>query len=131
VGLAVETLILLPVALVYVGATETGAAYDPLTYLLLMLAGAITASLLILYARAAQTLKLSTLGFMQYIAPTIQLLVAMFVRPEEQNLLGFVPIWVALAIFSVHVAVRPRAEARVAKMHPGPADSSTVRAGDS
>lgn len=131
IGLAVETIILLPVALVYVGATEIRASYDPVTYLLLMLAGAITASLLILYARAAQSLKLSTLGFMQYIAPTIQLLVAMYVRPEEQNLLGFIPIWVALAIFSVHVAIRSRAEARIAKMPPGPADSSTVRAGDS
>ncbi|GIW78098.1 MAG: chloramphenicol resistance permease RarD [Phycisphaerae bacterium] len=130
-GLAVETIFLVPLAGLYLGSGITPKKYDILTYVLLVLAGAITASLLMLYAKAAQGLKLSTLGFMQYIAPTCQLLVAMYLRPEQPEWMGFIPIWVALVIFSVHVAVRSRSSVRPVKIHDRPADSSTVRAGDS
>lgn len=131
VGLTVETILLVPLAGLYLGSGATGQEYDILTYALLILAGAITASLLMLYAKAAQVLKLSTLGFMQYIAPTCQLLVAMYLRPERPQWIGFIPIWTALVIFSVHVAVRSQTRVRPVKMPDRPADSSTVRAGDS
>ncbi len=134
VGLAVETAVLSPIALIYLLLHSSEHALIPGTYLLLILAGAITAVLLMLYARAAQTLKLSTLGFMQYIAPTCQLLVAIYVRPEAVSgyaLIGFVPIWLALAIFSVHAAFVSRRESRSAMMLRLGADSSMVRARDS
>lgn len=131
VGLTVETILLAPLAGLYLGSGTTPAEYDMMTYVLLVLAGAITASLLMLYAKAAQGLKLSTLGFMQYIAPTCQLLVAMYLRPEQPQWIGFIPIWTALGIFSVHVVVRSRTTVQPVKILNRPADSSTVRAGDS
>ena len=134
VGLTVETAILTPVAAVYLGVATDVATFSGSTYLLLALAGAITAGLLMLYGRAAQALQLSTLGFLQYIAPTCQLFVALLVRPEAPHwwaLAGFVPIWVALLIFSTESGLRSRRERRSGIIPTLRADSSTVRACDS
>ncbi len=71
--------------------------------LLLVLAGPITAIPLILYALAAKRLKLSTLGMMQYIGPTLQFLIAIFVFREAfgaTHAIAFAFIWTALAIFT-------------------------------
>lgn len=108
-GLFVETaLIVLPMLayLVFIGLNGTG-GYDPsdakLTGLLMM-AGLVTATPLILFAVAAKRLKLSTLGFFQYITPTGQFLLAVFLYNEpflNTHLITFGIIWLALSIYSL------------------------------
>ncbi|MEZ5872531.1 MAG: EamA family transporter RarD [Nitratireductor sp.] len=71
--------------------------------IMLMLAGVVTAVPLIIYANAAKRLRLSTIGIMQYIAPTIIFLIAVFVFGEpfdHVRLIAFALIWTALAIYS-------------------------------
>jgi chloramphenicol-sensitive protein RarD len=75
----------------------------------------VTALPLLLFTAAAKRLPYSTLGFLQYIAPSIQLLLAVLVFHEpfgHAQALCFAAIWAALAIFSVE-AIRI-ARARVA-----------------
>ncbi len=71
---------------------------------LLMAAGPITAFPLILFALAAKRLKLSTVGMMQYIGPSIQFLIAVFIFREPFGLtlaIAFGFIWLALAVFTI------------------------------
>jgi chloramphenicol-sensitive protein RarD len=71
---------------------------------LLMAAGIITAVPLMLYANGAKLLRLSTIGIMQYIAPTMIFLSAVFVFHEPfgmTKLIAFGLIWLGLAIYSV------------------------------
>ncbi|MFZ1815674.1 MAG: EamA family transporter RarD [Rhizobiaceae bacterium] len=77
-----------------------GGAIDSM---LLTLAGVVTAVPLIIYAYAAKGLKLSTIGIMQYIAPSMIFVIAVFIFNEpfdSVRLLAFVLIWCALAIYS-------------------------------
>lgn len=70
---------------------------------ILMAAGIITAAPLMIYANGAKLLKLSTIGIMQYIAPTMIFLIAVFAFHEPLSpvkLGGFVLIWTALAIYT-------------------------------
>ncbi|MBX3570592.1 MAG: EamA family transporter RarD [Rhizobiaceae bacterium] len=107
-GFFLEVLILLGPALIYAGWVEaSGAGHFGGTgtqdVLLLMGCGLVTAIPLILYANGAKLLTLSTIGIMQYIAPTILFLVAVFVFKEPFNPergLAFVLIWAALALYS-------------------------------
>ncbi len=107
-GLFVETLIVAPLAAAWLlwqaqrGALGFGA--DPLIDALLPLAGVLTAIPLMLFAFGARRLPLATVGFLQYIAPSINLLVAVFVFGEpfdRAQLLSFGLIWTALAIYTV------------------------------
>jgi len=78
-------------------------AMDLNDQLLLMLAGPVTATPLILYAFGAKLLRYSTLGLMQYIAPTLIFLLAVFVFKEpfsHVQLIAFCFIWTALAVYS-------------------------------
>ena len=107
-GLFIETtLIVLPMIayLFFIGIDGTG-AYG-LTNIritgLLMMAGLITASPIVLFAIATKKLKLSTVGFFQYITPTGQFLLAVFLYNEpflDTHLITFGTIWIALAIYS-------------------------------
>ena len=106
-GLAVETMILAPIALAWLGwLTRSGAlafGRDPVESGLLALGGVITALPLLLFAAAARRLKLSTLGLLQYIAPTIQFLLAVLVFGEPltpAHLICFAAIWTGLAIYA-------------------------------
>lgn len=106
VGFCVEVLILLPLLGLWLGlhglkpdllatsATDWG---------LLIASGLITATPLILFAMAARRLRLSTIGFIQFLGPTLQFLLGMsFGEPvSPQRLMGFGLIWLAVAIFSV------------------------------
>jgi chloramphenicol-sensitive protein RarD len=110
VGLFVETAILVPLAAYFVARfSADGAA--PLaggTYALLALSGVITAVPLILFATAARRLTMATLGFMQFLSPSCQLLLAVFAFKEpftRWHLLSFGLIWVALALYCLE-AVR-------------------------
>ena len=107
-GLFVETALLLPVALVYLGGFADSASSNllanPLTLdLLLMLAGVITTVPLLLFTAGARLIPLSTLGFIQYLGPTIMFLLAIFYYQEAVDptrLLTFCFIWSALLIFT-------------------------------
>jgi chloramphenicol-sensitive protein RarD len=72
--------------------------------LLLALAGVITALPLLLFGLAARSIPLTLLGILQYIAPTVQFLLGIFLYQEPftvTRLVGFSIIWMALLIFTV------------------------------
>lgn len=108
-GLWLETALLLPAALVWLGVsglrgTEPFASGTPDTRILLALAGPITTVPLLLFAAAARRAKLSTLGFVQYLTPSIQLVLGTALLGESLDrprLAGFALVWVAIAIVAV------------------------------
>ncbi len=106
VGLAVETVLLMPAALVYLALPIESTA-SPLDWSLLwrlMLSGIITAVPLLCFGQAARRLPLSVLGFFQYVSPSIQFLLAVFLFHEKlpEGAWGsFTLIWLALALFSL------------------------------
>lgn len=110
-GLMVETLLLAPVALWYlwhVNSLGTGAFghYSRLYDILLMLGGPVTAIPLFWFGIAATRIPLSTLGFIQYLSPTFQLLIGIFVFSEHFDiayLISFVLVWIGLGIYSYSV----------------------------
>jgi chloramphenicol-sensitive protein RarD len=108
-GLTLETGIVFPVALLYlllVGMRGSGAFLQegPQTTLLLIGAGPVTTIPLLLFASAAREIPLAILGLLQYIAPTLQFLIGVFIYKEPFNrslLIGFCIIWIALILFWV------------------------------
>jgi chloramphenicol-sensitive protein RarD len=108
-GFALEVLILLPPALAYVlwlyGAGRGHFATESLSDTLLLLGGGlITAGPLMIYANGAKRLTLSTIGIMQYIAPTMIFLTAVFIFHEpfsDIKLAAFTLIWAALVIYTL------------------------------
>ena len=108
-GFLVEVALLAPIAagwLVWFATTQPGGRWvgeGGWDIALLAAAGPITAVPLILYALAAKRLKLSTIGMMQYIGPTLQFLIALFVFKETFTLnhaVAFGFIWLALVVFT-------------------------------
>ena len=107
-GLTLETLLLAPLALAALAfawqrGTGSFPAPDWATNLWLIALGPITAVPLLLFAAGARRVSMTTLGLLQYIGPTIQfgLGVWVFHEPfESQRLLGFGCIWLALAIYT-------------------------------
>lgn len=106
-GLFVETFLLLPVAMLtwaWLGSEGVSHFSDSTGMMLLLLSsGIVTAIPLLAFAGAARRLRLATVGFLMYINPTIQFLIALFVFEEPlsgEKLASFVMIWVALAIYS-------------------------------
>ncbi|QFT56737.1 EamA family transporter RarD [Microbulbifer sp. THAF38] len=114
-GLAVETLFMMPVALIYLFMSTS-----PTSNLLhnnwelnslLLLAGPITLVPLLLFTIAARRLNLSTLGFLQYIGPSLMLVVATQVFGEpfsEGKLTTFMFVWVGLALYSIDALAQRR-----------------------
>jgi chloramphenicol-sensitive protein RarD len=115
-GLFVETLLLAPVALAYLAFTVIrdgglGPHADPHSLGLLMLTGPATAVPLLLFAFAIQRLRLTTIGMLQYLAPTIQFLLAITLFAEPLNglrLLSFGLIWLSLLVYTVDSMLRRR-----------------------
>jgi chloramphenicol-sensitive protein RarD len=115
-GLVVETAVLAPVALVYLlvlagtgdgSFTQHGADHAAL----LASAGVVTAVPLLAFAGAASRVPLSRLGLLQYMTPTIQFLLGVLVRHESVSagkLLGFVIVWIGLAVFTIETAASRR-----------------------
>jgi chloramphenicol-sensitive protein RarD len=111
-GLALETMLLFPIAFAYLawlGADHRNAfiAGPAATRWLLVAAGPITAAPLLLFAASARRIPLSLLGVLQYIAPTLQWLLGVFLYREpfdRGQLAGFAAIWVALAIYAAESA---------------------------
>lgn len=111
-GLWFETAMVTPVALGYVLWIDGGAlAADSIEFGKLFLSGVVTTAPLIWFAIAAKHLPLTTLGFIQYLAPTIALILATQVFGEELNwikALTFVFIWAALLLLIIHGLVQRR-----------------------
>lgn len=114
VGLTVETLLATPIALLYIGyASATGTGHFGSSWqvsLLLIGCGIVTALPLLWFNNAAKHLQLSTLGFFQYIAPSLQLLIGVALYRESFTAIHavtFLLIWSAIAIFSISSLRKP------------------------
>ncbi len=115
-GFMLEVLILTPFALAYMAwLWGTGQAYFladvPTDTWLLLGCGVVTAGPLLLYANGAKLLRLSTIGILQYIAPTMIFLIAVFVFDEPFSLtkaVAFALIWAALVIYSTSMVRQMR-----------------------
>ena len=114
VGLMVETLLLAPFALGYLWLQDAPVwSHGAETNALLILSGVVTGVPFVCFAYAARRLPLSSLGLMQYIAPSIVFMLAVFAYGEPVNwgrMLAFVLIWVGLAIFVIDGLRLSRAE---------------------
>jgi chloramphenicol-sensitive protein RarD len=107
-GLTLETLLLSPFALGLLawwtwrgqGALVQG---DPATWGWLLLAGPVTAIPLLLFAAGARRLPMATLGILQYISPSLQMLLGVWLYGEAfepARAIGFYLIWIALVLYS-------------------------------
>lgn len=108
-GLVVETCLLLPLAIGWILLHPTAMSSQPAFWttseaLWLMAAGPVTLIPLVCFNAAARHLPYATLGFLQYVAPTLVLLLAVFVFDEHfdpTKLAAFLFIWAGLAVYSV------------------------------
>jgi chloramphenicol-sensitive protein RarD len=116
VGLAVETTILFPLAAAYLGwlacAGSMGlGAHDTWHDFLLVISGVVTTVPLLCFVQAARRLRLATLGFFQYLSPSLQFAIAVLVLEEPfdlEKLGSFVFIWVALALYTLDSVLAQR-----------------------
>ena len=107
-GLTVEMAILFLPALAYLlylssSAQAAFGAGDASITTLLAFSGVVTAVPLLLFASGARLVPLTTLGLLQYIAPTMQFCIGVFIYHEpfdQARLLGFSIVWFALAVYS-------------------------------
>lgn len=120
VGLFTETMFLTPLALVYLGYL---AAHDVATFStssprecwLLALSGPVTTGPLLCFAAAARRLRMTTLGFLQFLAPTLQVLVAVFVLDEPFKAAyrtAFPLIWLAVMLYIYDAVAHNRRRTR-------------------
>ena len=115
-GLSLETLLLFPFAAVYLASLAAGGhnaflAAPASTQWLLAAAGPITAIPLLLFAAGARRIPLSLLGLLQYIGPTLQLIIGVWLYGESFSggrAIGFAVIWSALAVYSLEGLWRAR-----------------------
>lgn len=116
IGLFIESLLMLPIALLYwfffvdtnTGDMTLNAASLNFT---LIMAGVVTTAPLLFFTAAAKRLTLSTLGFFQYLGPSIMFLLASFYYQETMKtaeLVTFIFIWAALILYSID-SIRKRA----------------------
>jgi len=134
-GLFLETLFLLPLALVYlvILANRGALTFGPLHLALsaiLTTSGIVTAVPLIWFGYAARHLRLVTIGFLQYLSPSISFILGLFVYHEtftRQHFITFLLIWIALVLVSAEAVLRWRATKRVAAE--APPDSPLIEPG--
>lgn len=105
-GLFIETFMMLPVVLAYwfwfAGDASNLLTNDSTTNILLLAGGVITTAPLLCFTAAARRIRYTTLGFFQYIGPSIMFVLAVFYYHEplhQARLITFVFVWTALAIF--------------------------------
>ena len=107
VGVTVETALLFPAAAayalwtIYIAGLRSQSNHD---YAMLLLAGVVTSVPLLCFTAAARRMRLSTIGFLQYLTPTCQFLLAVLAMGEPftaANAAGFALIWTALILFSI------------------------------
>jgi chloramphenicol-sensitive protein RarD len=110
-ALGAETLILTPVALAYLGILEANGTLafgheGASNALLLAGTGVITTIPLLLFGGGATRLRLSSMGLLQYLAPTLQFVFGLLIFHEPMGSarwVGFVLVWIALVIFTVDI----------------------------
>jgi chloramphenicol-sensitive protein RarD len=115
-GLAVETALLFPIALAWLAwrAIHVGTAVmgvDPMQTGLLLLAGVVSTTPLLLFTAAARRLAYSTLGMLQFIAPTLQFLIAVLIYGEpftRAHAIAFAAIWIALGLYVTALLRAPK-----------------------
>jgi chloramphenicol-sensitive protein RarD len=113
-GLTLETLLLAPVAaaaLAFWTLDGSSAAQGPNIWALLLGTGPLTAGTLLLFAAGARRIPLSTLGLLQYLSPSLQFILGVWLYHEPlgaARLVGFALIWSALAVYSAEGLLRPR-----------------------
>ena len=113
-GLGVETMILLPVALLWLAWRHSlGVAImgtTPALTGLLLLAGVVSTTPLLLFTAASKRLPYSTLGMLQFIAPTLQFAIAIFYGEPltTAHLVAFPAIWIALGLYVSALLRAPR-----------------------
>lgn len=119
-GLFIETLVLLPIALAYLvwimlAGEAAFAPDDPGLAGILILAGPLTVLPLLFFALAARRLDLTTVGMMQFIAPTLQFLIAVYYGEEltTAHIICFSLIWLAVILFSIDAWRSNRTLARI------------------
>jgi chloramphenicol-sensitive protein RarD len=120
-GLATETLLLAPFALAFLAwtvATGTGAfgQQRPAIDVMLVCSGILTALPLALFAYGARRIRLSTIGVVQYIGPTLQFLIGVFVFHEAfpwTRAVGYALIWTALLLYAADSVRRARRWSRL------------------
>lgn len=124
-SLLIETAIVSPIAIIYMGylASNNSVTFhtfgtDTLIYLLL--SGVVTAVPLMLFAKGATDIPLYMLGILQYLPPTMQFFIGIFVYGEElsvQKLISFSIIWVAVAVFCYSAVVSMKKQNLVSESH--------------
>lgn len=115
-SLTFETMWLVPVAVIFVAieiaaGTLNFGAHDPVNTALLIGLGPVTAIPLLLFGFASSRVPLSWMGFMQYVAPTLQFIIGVFVMNEPMppvRLIGFALVWVGLLALIIDMAQRNR-----------------------
>ncbi|WP_297990840.1 EamA family transporter RarD [Anoxybacillus sp.] len=116
IGLTVETMLVTPLALIFIMRSFGqlhDASFSPTTILLLVGAGPATALPLLYFAKGAQHISLTLLGFLQYISPTLSLLLGVFLFHEpftNAHVYAFSCIWTALLLFSLSSTWEKRRE---------------------
>lgn len=118
-GLVVETWLLLPIALAWLFLDPDSISRQPALWssseaLWLIAAGPITLLPLLCFNAAARHLSFTTLGFLQYVAPTLVLLQAVWLFGEHlgsSELLAFICIWAGLAVYSLDIWLQLRSRA--------------------
>lgn len=106
VAMLIETLVITPFILVYLFffAKHSLLDYNANQLGLLLISGIITAIPLLLFSEALKKAPLNVVGFVQYLNPTIQLAIAIFLFHEPfkfENLYGFLAIWLAIIVFII------------------------------
>ncbi|HEX3676734.1 MAG TPA: EamA family transporter RarD [Sphingomicrobium sp.] len=114
-GLGVETAILFPLAVAWLGwralASQPVLGTSARDTELLLLAGIISTTPLLLFTAAAKRLPYSTLGMLQFVAPTLQFLIAVLIYGEHvtyAHAIAFPAIWIALVLYVVAMLGAPK-----------------------
>ncbi|SDY48015.1 EamA family transporter RarD [Tindallia californiensis] len=122
-ALGIETLMITPIAVIYLIYATRSNTFDPSqvslsSWLLLMGAGFVTATPLLWFAIAAKTIPFSVLGFIQYLSPTISLLLGVFLFKEPftgYHLISFSLIWTGILMFTYTRTKRIRQQRKILK----------------
>jgi len=114
-GLAIETVVLFPLAIAWLGwmvlASQPIFGSSTRDTGLLLLAGVISTTPLLLFTAAAKRLPYSTLGMLQFVAPTLQFLIAVLVYKEAvttADIVAFPAIWTALVLYAIAMLRAPK-----------------------
>ena len=124
-SLLVETAIVSPIALIYMWYLGTNSnitfhTYGTSTLIYALLSGVVTAVPLMLFAKGAIDIPLYLLGILQYLPPTMQFFIGIFVYGEQlsiQKLISFIIIWIAVIVFCYSAITSMKKQSIINKSH--------------